>query len=858
MDSEGSISTKMVNFEPEDTKVDTLQDSQEPKAEQQQVADEDDSWVAFQDCTIAFAIDTSGSTLGNTLNIEREAISSIWSLLTPLARSRSRVIPWNSTTEPVISITMLPNLRSYGGTYPTSLVQKSESRNTIKSSTLWVLLTDGIIDASEYQQFAKDLALHGLHGIACIIMVLGNTRRSPWDCDISVGVSVFAAVPDRLFLYVDDTSEIAYLMQCSGRFTKILEVQGKKQPVLDTRTLWFDLPQIDLKDLVYVSIPVPRKLGKIELALQGGLVINLEDLWSGQDLGEETTDRIFQHGDNLRSIMLTSQTRGHVESFQNWLKPFLEPGNLQFSAKLEDGGEAIRTIKAMLEEMQTVVIPEQLRVELQVRLRTAHEQNKVNLLKQYEGKRKKSSHRRKSGNSANERSHEPVHQGRFLSSRTIGGLTPDSDEDSDTWKTDKLVRKDRITPSSSTAGVQEVRSSNVVPLFTNDFFKGTEPGRSFDGRCNLCASLDSTLVLFLRDQPSKLSTPGFPAVSSVSKLAYPLAMGTFPETDILSNYACCDSCSFLLAQSGHTPTGDAILCVLPLVSYKINSPAYLKQLRLAFKMRFGDFDTLMVFLAVLLTAKERVAPVAEKEIWHRGNLLTLDANSTSMSIENVFLNSVRSVYQGNAWEAFFRYPLEGFVTLMLALDCMQSQPDLPHGTENVVWQRFLFALTEQYHEYRGVNGPVLTHVAMTQLIMEVDPRDVKQPRPRVGSSMRSFRDLARNMLGDRRPDSRLFLDLDTLKLSPLLKASDIKIWKRLKDKFEWIDTAAGYAVGAFVHHLARGGTTQTSAQAYFAQLMSQKALQIVFLKPSKIDAEAAEGLVGDLPLMDKEGSTQNE
>ena len=213
----------------------------------------------------------------------------------------------------------------------------------------------------------------------------------------------------------------------------------------------------------------------------------------------------------------------------------------------------------------------------------------------------------------------------------------------------------------------------------------------------------------------------------------------------------------------------------------------------------------------------------------------------------MFLNDLQGIYQRDACEGILGHPLEGFVTLILATGFMQTKPDLPHGIGNVIWQRFLFALTEQYHEYRGVNGPLQTHFAMMTLIMKLDPSEVRQPESGIGSITTSFRDVAQSTLGDRRPDPRLLLGLDALEKSPLLKVSDIKVWQRLKEKFQWIDTTAGYAIGTFVHHLARIGTTQTSAQAHFAELKQRKALRVVFLEPLKVDAEAAESLVKDLP-----------
>lgn len=300
--------------------------------------------------------------------MEQDAVSKIWSLLTPAAQGHSRIITWNSTTEAVVAMSEIQSLKSYGGTFPTALMADRVSRGTIQKSDLWVLLKDGKIDSAEYQKFAQQIAFNKIHGITCVIMIFGDKSQTPSKCDISVGVSIFATVPDCLFLY-SDLSGIVHLMQCSGRFTQILELQRKPQPVLNSKTRWSDLPNVQLQKLANVSIPAPQRLGRDEIALQNGSVINLEELWSGRNLSEEIIDCIFEHDGNLRSIMLTSQTRNRVEEFQNWLKPFLEPGN---AVSLEEG-EVMTSIKAMLQEMKTE-ISEERRAELEEKFSITHDE----------------------------------------------------------------------------------------------------------------------------------------------------------------------------------------------------------------------------------------------------------------------------------------------------------------------------------------------------------------------------------------------------------------------------------------------------------------------------------------------------
>ena len=106
---------------------------------------------------------------------------------------------------------------------------------------------------------------------------------------------MFAATPDCLFLFFDTSSETLYLLQCSGRFTQILEMYNKCQPVLENHTTWEDLPIIQFTDLASISVFAPRTLSIDEMALPDGLILNLKDLWEGHLNKESTLDRNFQN-----------------------------------------------------------------------------------------------------------------------------------------------------------------------------------------------------------------------------------------------------------------------------------------------------------------------------------------------------------------------------------------------------------------------------------------------------------------------------------------------------------------------------------------------------------------------------------
>jgi hypothetical protein len=87
----------------------------------------------------------------------------------------------------------------------------------------------------------------------------------------------------------------------------------------------------------------------------------------------------------------------------------------------------------------------------------------------------------------------------------------------------------------------------------------------FCGLCSFCAHADSLLVLLFKKPTPNLYTGGIPRPGSRSALAFPLAMGCFPETDIISSYLCFDACSTHLVRLGRSPLDEEIVGSYPLL-----------------------------------------------------------------------------------------------------------------------------------------------------------------------------------------------------------------------------------------------------------------------------------------------------
>ncbi|RYP63304.1 hypothetical protein DL771_009336 [Monosporascus sp. 5C6A] len=135
-------------------------------------------------------------------------------------------------------------------------------------------------------------------------------------------------------------------------------------------------------------------------------------------------------------------------------------------------------------------------------------------------------------------------------------------------------------------------------LFTAGFVRSIAENSEFTGTCMLCSESDTVLALLLREPPCSVATPGFPLLQSSSKVAFPLAMGNFAETDILS-LICCDACASVPVKDQAAVYGNRIIAALPLVPYSENKQAYETRLKVPFQDKFADDGNALVFIAVL-------------------------------------------------------------------------------------------------------------------------------------------------------------------------------------------------------------------------------------------------------------------
>ncbi|KEF52857.1 uncharacterized protein A1O9_11274 [Exophiala aquamarina CBS 119918] len=544
--------------------------------------------IPLRDCKISFAMDTSGSTLGEVLRSEREGVQEIWSLLNP-----------------VISVSHINSLHSYGGTDPSVLLDHKPGLIELKNSDLWFLFTDGEIPNERLEIFADEVSYHELHGTACVVVVVGTRQGLPSYCN-------------------DVNSGKLHILQCKGRFIEILERARLQQPVLDDKASWEDLPQMTWRDLICVSFIPSQKLKRDEIMLEADLVVNLDDLFSDRLKGRSIIDRILQSREQVRTNSLTARSRDQGEILRNWaIRQELDPEDFSLIERPAVGDRARQSITTIFNTMQA-------------------------------------------------------------------------------------------SPGLSGEAFAKLRAAN------------SRNSEAFES-----AKKDQALLITVA-----------------------IEFGTV------------------------APTGDTIICALPLVSYSKNKDAYIAQLDKAFQNRFESNDTALVFVAVLFTTASRKSisnnPNGQQLLgalkWARRDLAQSVTCVTTLSpaLATDGCVEVRSKLCDSLMQAskdalrsdtgcYYQYPIEGFVVMTRIMDGLQqTKPQVRLTIKKTVFQRFLFHITEQFHNHLATEGPIITHLLMSQLTILGDMKRDGSPRP-VAEKKTSFRTLAgltKNLFGDRKSLTR--------------------------------------------------------------------------------------------------------
>ncbi|KAK4160914.1 hypothetical protein QBC43DRAFT_380965 [Cladorrhinum sp. PSN259] len=532
--------------------------------------------LRFRDAVVSFAIDISGSTYGATLNAEKKFIRDMSNLLSAEARFQAKVLPWDHTAHPIRSLGQLNQVEDHGGTDPGAILRSSTHLAALKQSSLWFMMTDGLIDADIRAKFASDVALHGVHGICCVVVIFGNPNTGPASCDISVGIGVFAVVPNCAFLFCNETNGDLRVMQTKGTFNVLLK--GKQPPVFDSSCQWDTLPQVSVTDFADVAIPKPQTLGVNEMVLQYSLVINMDDLFANR-LNPEEIGKIFNNPENLET------------------RPDSDRAGLIFAERID-----------FLVRGQPP--PET----LQTRLRAAYLKNMKSFVSGFQQQIHMARQRLDLIGMASASSYSPIDSSTSLSSPDLTRWKSASPAPIPGYLQDLKYFASMEPPGApGRRNAAEISAPHPYLSPQEAAWRAWEAGTTDDKAQTMPPT------------PNPGSTPGCPLPGNCTQLTFPLAMGHFPETasvlaqapsasatPSLLNFSqqqkqpmvpmlVCDPCSVFCTRVG--PHNFGITAALPMVRFQDNSEAICSILHTAFERRFAKVDLPQVFLSVLILAE---------------------------------------------------------------------------------------------------------------------------------------------------------------------------------------------------------------------------------------------------------------
>ncbi|KAI4187904.1 MAG: hypothetical protein LQ346_005415 [Caloplaca aetnensis] len=850
------------------------QQNESPASSASGVAEKGPLLIPYGDVTTAFAIDISSSTsYDGILRQEKKAILDLSSHLSSEAKARARVLPWHEKADPPIETHQINELNPGWGTNPTVIISARDHQNLLRHCSLWFLLTDGEIGTREIQEFALGVGAKGLHGKACVVILFSARPSQPSNCNISVGQAVFAVAPDCAFLFHDVSTEEVYILQCKGCFRALLP-SHQTDVVIDDSVGWKDIPRTSYDKLACIAVPKPRDVDHNAIILESGRIVHLDHLYHGT-VGPDMAAEILDSDDNLKSILLAAQNHGKSREIENWVskqRTSRKPAPFYMSRPDLDGS-ALRQVKTLVTAMKGTVYHPDLLEALQQNLRESHQRNWASFIRLVELNSDTVDRRntvvndalarvrlnRKSPSSPSMMS--PVSPQRYSkSSRNadqpyasvypppesmfpLAGYPPLAPRLPHVELPVRTGQSDIQNPMSPVQGSpygppappalgaryspnpahilqppspKDPELSQLLYMKGYGLRSGPAAAQPFRGLCSLCGDGNSPLALLLKARPSDVETEGdFPTATSHSDIKFPLAMGNFPETDIISSFMSCEKCADFMRNIGTSPLDDSIKGAIPLVplSQEMNRDSVLKEIDIALEQRFNTSILDQTFLSILYGKLDEVTTddngskiLADALRWQCRNLMphiflnaTLSSSfdpSEQLVSRPLSMTMSATLLNLDSSGSLFQYPVDGFITLIKAsidLDLVSLSDDI---VKKAVFQRLLFHFVEQQAVLREQEGDEAAEEELQRIFQQ--------------------------------PPDMIF---EALQGTYLLDESTHESFQRCEVAYECIRQDYGSAVCYFLRLMGSTPWAQWGPEEYFEAVRAEPEARWVFEKP---------------------------
>ncbi|KAK4039430.1 hypothetical protein C8A01DRAFT_36554 [Parachaetomium inaequale] len=664
--------------------------------------------IALNRQPLTFAVDVSGSTSQDRiLEEEKAAILAISSTLQPASLSeQSSILPWNSRASAPVALADIGRLWSSGGTNPAALLHDEVTAARLQSSHIWFLMTDGEIDEPYVHSFANGISGRGIHGTAAVVMLFGIPKPSPFDCNVSVGLSVFGVSPHCIFLFHDVKTSRVYVFQAKGCFLDLLPTD-RRFVSFGNWTRWEDLVQIRYEDLAQVKIPPAAKIAQETVLLPDGRELDMNAIYGNTLSGADRLDLLGDYP-ALDVVLLAAKTRGREHEVRAWIINARAAKQAVSAASLEDEVDGVTKLRVLtvFREAASTVPPDLLkqRPEMLWQLFRAHSPSLDAPM-------------------ASLRYTHASNWNRFhLQSIAQEDFSARVDE-----TVDDVVR------------VMDLPSRTECDLLFIPGFKDISYGSSNlrnHGTCYICREPSTIRTLLLRRSPTANETDHFPQPGSQSRYKYPMILGNFPETDVLLPITSCDACAVTLLQIGDLPNGEIVARLLPLVpldhpDHPDHKQMWLSALQGVYLNRFHDEIVLPVFLSSICSTLEDLdandeqncGELVESLEWCCRAICDLPDITNAAALTPLMKAMDAAFGSGNPSSdspkplkvalrealstdtpitdaaSLLSYPVGGFVMIVRLAGIVTDIKD-PRVFELFVWKRLLHHFVEAHHQHQ--------------------------------------------------------------------------------------------------------------------------------------------------------------
>ncbi|KLP09064.1 uncharacterized protein Y057_3340 [Fusarium fujikuroi] len=718
----------------------------------------------LQKLPLVFAVEVS-STSERIFQQEKNMISYIASKLEPKELAdQSYILPWDRQAHDPVPTNLIGDLQHSVGSNPSSIFDNRLGRKRLEQSKIWFLMTDGVIEEERANDFTNKIAEAGLHGTPSVIIVFGNRSRPPSRSKLSIGMSICAPSPHCAVLFHDVWSNEPFIVQAKGCFASLLPKGSYFKWFSGSK--WTDFPQTSYDRLLRVRVPQSIRLSKDEVALPYSRVFDMKYIYN-DSMSDQDKLQLLSNNSALDAIMVVARTRGEGFLVKLWIES-LRRTTRRESLTIDRDDVDSRGLTAMrfllMAAEQELKAPNTRHKDIWSCL-TCVAPPRCSRSMQVHGTSHLDFHRAsvRLQNKRNWASFEAkVEMERAALMRVTKGL---QEVQSAIEILDDPLPNDPSLATADTfwypaSGVKTARDNEKLPasvlpkkldkqdvdksLFLSGF-KGTRKlekaaqSRAY-ATCPICREPNSIQALLLRASPKENKTPQLPSPNQMLKLTCPLALGNYPEVDIILPLTCCDGCAFLLLrtnkQATTTQTSHQVAAALPLVSLqdKQNRRLWRQTLAEVFRHRFHDSDVLSIFLATICTEIENVPSLTRSKSlkWCRDELSRLPGIHVPQSSSPKLVTSLPSAVDnivppqqvaffaclGNKFylKAVLSQPVEGFVVLVQLATSMNVVK--PEAIRNLVWKRLLCHFIEQDLRLRTNFGMKYAYTMLQEIIQQ--------------------------------------------------------------------------------------------------------------------------------------------